>query len=99
MVIYDSSYKYIDCATTVREKITRIDAIITALEDTALKSAANDDISEYSLDDGQTKIKTAYKGTDSVLKSIQSFIKLKEYYVNKLNGRVIRLVDGQSLRR
>lgn len=99
MVIYDSSYKYVDSATTVAGKITKIDAIITALEATALKSAANDDISEYSLDDGQTKIRTAYKGTESVLKSIESFIKLKEYYVNKLNGRVIRLVDGQSLRR
>lgn len=99
MVIYDSSYKYVDSATTVQEKIVKIDAIITALEATALKSAANDDISEYSLDDGQTKIKTAYKGTESVLKSIESFIKLKEYYVNKLNGRVIRLVDGQSFRR
>lgn len=99
MVIYDSSYKYIDSATTVTEKIVKIDAIITALEATALKSAANDDISEYSLDDGQTKIRTAYKGTESVLKSIESFIKLKEYYVNKLNGRVIRLIDGQSLRR
>lgn len=98
MVIYDSAYIYVDSCTSVKEKIVRIDAIITALEDTALKSAANDDITEVSLDDGQTKIKTAYKGTDSVLKSIEGFIKLKNYYVNKLNGRVFRLVDSKSFR-
>lgn len=98
MVIYDSAYIYVDSCTSIKEKIVRLDAIITALEDTALKSAANDDVTEVSLDDGQTKIKTAYKGTDSVLKSIKGFIKLKNYYVNKLNGRVIRLVDSKSFR-
>lgn len=98
MVIYDSAYIYVDSCTSVKEKITRIDAIITALEDTALKSAANDDIKEVNLDDGQTKIRTEYKGTDAVLKSIEGFIKLKNYYVNKLNGRVTRLVDSKSFR-
>lgn len=99
MVVYDSAYIYINSATTLCDKIDKIDSIITALEDTALKSAANDDITEYNLDDGQTKIKTVYKGTDAVLKSINSFIKLKQYYVNQLNGRHVRLVDGKSMRR
>jgi len=98
MVVYDSSKIYIDGASDLCDKVVRINAIITALEDTALKSATNDDITEYSLDDGQTKIKTVYKGTDAVLNSIQSLIKLKEYYLNKLNGRQIRLVDSKSLR-
>lgn len=98
MVIYDSAYIYVDSCTSVKEKITRLDAIITALEDTALKSAANDDIKEVNLDDGQTKIRTEYKGTDAVLKSIEGFIKLKNYYINKLNGRVTRLVDSKSFR-
>jgi len=99
MVIYDSSKIYIDSATDICDKITRINDIITALEDTALKSATNDDISEYWLDDGQTKIKTVYKGTDAVLASIKSLITLKQYYVNKLNGRQVRLVDSKSLYR
>lgn len=98
MVIYDSAYIYVDSCTSIKEKIVRLDAIITALEDTALKSAANDDIKEVNLDDGQTKIRTEYKGTDAVLKSIEGFIKLKNYYVNKLNGRVTRLVDSKSFR-
>jgi len=99
MVVYDSTKIYIDSAQTICDKIVRLDAIIEALEDTALKSATNDDISEYWLDDGQTKIKTVYKGTDAVLKSIESLIKLKEYYKNKLNGRQVRLVDSKSFYR
>jgi hypothetical protein len=99
MVVYDSASIYINKATDLCDKIARIDDIITALEDTALKSASNDDITEYSLDDGQTKIKTVYKGTDAVLNSIKGFIGLKQLYVNQLNGRQVRLVDGKSLRR
>jgi hypothetical protein len=49
MVYYDSASKYIDCASDLRDKITRIETIISALEDTALKAAANDNITEYSL--------------------------------------------------
>ena len=97
MVIYDSAAIFIQKATTLRDKIIKIDAIIVALEDTALKSAVKDHIEEYWLDDGQSKIKTVYKGTDAVLESIKSFEKLRQMYVNRLNGRQVRLVDGKSL--
>lgn len=99
MVVYDSAYIYIDGATSLCDKITRIDAIIDALMTTALKSAADDNISEYWLDDGQSKIKTVYKGTDKVFESIRSFEKIKQIYVNQLNGRAFRMVDSNSLRR
>jgi len=96
MVIYDSSLVYIQSATTIVGKIAKIDAIISALEDTAIKSAVNEHITEYSLDDGQSKIRTIYRGTAAVLKSIQAFEQLKQMYVNRLNGRVTRLVDGKN---
>lgn len=99
MVIYDSEAIYIETATTIAGKIIKLDAIILALETEALNRAANEGISEYSLDDGQTKIKTVYRSTKDILNSIQSFIKMKEYYYNKLNGRVYRLTDGKSLKR
>lgn len=96
MVYYDSAYKYIDCASTLRDKIAKIEIIISALEDTALKAAANDNITEYSLNDGQTIIRTVYKGADAVLASIQAFEKIRQMYINRLNGRMIRLVDGKN---
>jgi hypothetical protein len=96
MVSYDSAQIYIQCGSTLLDKIARIDAIITALEDTALKAASTDNITEYQLNDGQTIIKTVYKGADSVMRSIMAFEKIKQMYVNRLNGRVIRLVDSKN---
>lgn len=96
MVVYKSADIYIETATSLRDKITKIDAIITALTATALKSAATDNITEYRLDDGQTKIETIYKGTDAIFKSIHAFEKIKQMYINQLNGRSMRLVDSKN---
>lgn len=95
-VYYDSSVIYIQSATTLQGKITRIDAIITALEDTALTAAANDNILEYELNDGQVKIRTEYRGTDAVFKSIKAFEQLRQMYVNRLNNRHMRLIDSKN---
>lgn len=99
MVIYDSASIYIEGATSLCDKIARIDTIIDALMTTALQSAANENIEEYWLDDGQSKIKTIYRGTAQIMESIKSFETIKQLYVNRLNGRVVRLVDSKSLRR
>lgn len=98
MIYYDSASVYIATATTNAEKLAKVEAIIAALEDTALKSASNDDLSEYSLDDGQTKIKTVYRSTADVLKSLRGFEQLRQMYINRLNGRVVRLFDEGSFR-
>lgn len=98
-VIYDSAAAYIEDCTSLEEKVTRIDAIIDALLTTALKAAGNDNVTEYSLDDGQTKIKTVYRGADAIMASIRSFEQLRQIYLNRLNGHVVRLVDSKSLRR
>jgi len=99
MVIYDSAAIFVDKATDLCDKIVRIEQIIDALLTTALSSAAHDEIEEYMLDDGQTKIKTIYKGTDQIFKSIDSFERLKQIYVNRLNGRRLRLVDHNNFKR
>ena len=99
MVVYDSAQVYIESSTNLCDKIEKIDAIIAALETTALKAASNDNIEEYWLDDGQSKIKTVYKGADEVMKSIVAFERMRQIYVNRLNGRVVRMVDSKSFRR
>jgi hypothetical protein len=98
MVTYDSAEIYIESCTTVQAKIVALDAIIDALMLTAAKAAANDHITEYQLDDGQTKIRTMYNGAAAVFKSIHAYETLKQMYINKLNGRTIRLVDSKNLR-
>lgn len=96
MVIYDSAALYIEAQSGLQAKITAIDAIIDALLLTAAKAAAGDNISEYSLNDGQTQIKTVYRGTSAVYASIRDFEKLKQMYMSRINGRVIRLVDDKN---
>lgn len=96
MVVYDSSAIYIDSATTLNEKITRVKAIISALETAALTAAATGNITEYSLDDGQTKISSMYRSPLEIQQSIQAFEVILQRYINAKNGRVIRLVDSSN---
>lgn len=98
-VIYDSAKIYIECASSLTDKITRIEAVISALLDVAIKAAETTNIKEYQLDSGQTKIRTFYNSADEVFRSIEHFEKLKSYYTEKLNGRSFRCVDSKNFRR
>lgn len=98
MIIYSSAGQYIESNTSLAAKITAIDAIISALLTAAAGAAAKDGIQEYWLDDGQTKIKTIYKGVDQIFASITAFKRLRNEYLELLTGgRVMRLVDGKNL--
>lgn len=97
-IIYTSAAAYFETATSIQDKITKIDAIIDALYETAVKAASNDHISEYMLNNGQTIIKANYRGAESVTKSIQAFETLKAMLQNKLQGRTFRLIDSKSIR-
>lgn len=97
-MVFDSAAIYIESCTDLRAKITAIDNVITALESMALTAAATGDLQEYFLDDGQTKIKTTYRDVNQVSASILGFMRIRETYVNKLNGRMARAMDGSNFR-
>lgn len=95
-VHFDSADIYINQGIDVRAKIARINNIITALEDSALKAAASGNVSEYSLDDGQTKIRTVYRNAEDVASAINAFETVRQRWINQLNGRQVRLVDSKN---
>lgn len=95
-VYFDSADIYINQGIDVRAKIARINNIITALEDSALKAAASGNVSEYSLDDGQTKIRTVYRNAEDVASAITAFETVRQRWINQLNGRQVRLVDSKN---
>jgi hypothetical protein len=97
-VIYSTAGVYLASKQSAREKIIAIDNIINLLLAEAANSAGTESVSEYSLDDGQSKIRTLYRGSAGVMSAIASFEKLKNYYVNQLNGRVVRLSDKTNFR-
>jgi hypothetical protein len=96
MTVYDSADIYLESRTGARAKITAIDAIVDALLLTAAKAAAGENILEYSLDDGQTKIKTVRRSSKEIEASIMAFQRLKQLYINQLNGRVFRMIDSKN---
>lgn len=99
MVVYDSAGIYIQSKKTLEDKIAAIDAIIDALEVEALNMAGKDSIQEYSLNDGQTIIKTIYKGAVGIASAINAFEKIRIRYINRLNPPMQRLVDGRNMNR
>jgi peptidyl-tRNA hydrolase len=96
MAEYESGYAYIETATSIKQKVACIDSIIDGLLNSALKAVENEDISEYWLDDGQTKIKTVYRSAAEVMKSINSFEKIRNIYLNRINGFSVQLIDKNS---
>ena len=102
MIVYESSYDYIECAPDLRTKIIRMDQIINAFSDALLAGALDSNTAEYSLDDGQSKVKETTRSPAELVKSIEAMEKLRNMYVvryNKLNtGSIFRLMDSKNLR-
>lgn len=100
MITYSSAGVFVDeCGEDPREGVRRCNLIIKALFKAMICAAQDSGVSEYSLDDGQTKISQSYRSPAEVQRSIDAFIKLKHYYLNQINGNVIGLVDGKNLTR
>ncbi len=98
-VYYDSEGLFIASCSGTRAKIAAIDAIIDALLLAAANAAASDNIQEYSLNDGQTIIRSLKRGTEGIFKSIEAFRRLRKSYEQELTGRMVRLVDEKNFRR
>lgn len=102
MVVYKCASAYIQSFTTLKAKIDAINAIQAALLSQALvniESNTSQNLSQYSLNDGQTIISASYRSSSEVKKDYQSYEDLKQMllasYDNSL-GRMVRLVDHKS---
>jgi hypothetical protein len=103
MAYYASISRYLKDTNDRETKLVRLDQIIDTLYDTALKIAAGEDISEYSYDDGQVKIRNVYKDSATIRAAIGEYEKIRDMMQNKLNsqktGRIHRLIDSKNLNR
>lgn len=95
---FENPVLYIESATTLEDRVNRLDSIIDALIAESLRAAGNQRISEYFLDDGQTKVRTIYRNTTEISNAIRDFEQVKHMYLNRLNGRVFNLRDARSIR-
>ena len=96
MVEYESCEAYIQSKTEKKAKIAAIEIIIDLLLTTAAKAALSEDVTEYWLDDGQTKIKTVRRSVAAITKSIEDLRRLQNVYNNEITGRVTILRDSKN---
>lgn len=92
--------EYIESKTTLRERIKAIDALIDAmiLRMTDVVNGMNVSVEEYQMDDGQMKIRTRYRNVKDVEVGVASLEKMKQMFMNRLNGRVMNVRDLRSFR-
>lgn len=75
-------------------KIATYDLLIEGLEKSILESTLSGHLVQYELDDGQMKVRTNYRNIESLTSAMNGLIKLRQYYINKHNGRVTVLKGG-----
>lgn len=99
MVFYDSCGRYIESQTSLQARINAIEAVIDVLilqQANTIANSGADNIQEYQLNDGQTIIREVYRGSAGIAKAIAAWEAAKQVYINRLNGRVHRAVDGKN---
>ena len=83
-------------ATSLKDKINKIDLIINALYDQAFNNIGTSGTDSYKLNDGQTIIEKEYKDETEIYKAIELLERQKQRCINQLVGRSTRLVDYKS---
>jgi len=96
-VVFLSEFEYVTSVATLADRLSRVRALITALFDAQLKAALTGNISEYWLDDGQTKIKTVNRSPTELAATITELERMEQTYMRQLNKTgYVRLVDGKN---
>lgn len=102
-VYFDSIQKYFETCTSLKTKIEKIDALILQMLDTAAAGAVSAMYDEYSLDDGQSKIRIKYRDMAALTATIKDLQSLRdtisEILYNNTTGRITRLVDSKNFSR
>lgn len=96
MTTFQKASEFIDSCSSLNEKIAAIDAIISQLLIAAANGAESGHLNEYWLNDGQVQIRCKYTSMSQIERSILSFERLRNLYVNRKAGRVFRLVDAAN---
>lgn len=96
MAEYNTLYDYLKACDVAKTRLEKIEAIIAALEDSLLEGALTADISEYWLDDGQTKVKSVLRNPKEIYEAIASLEKHKVMIVNRCKGNATILIPSQN---
>lgn len=91
---YTSISAYFEDKSKLIGKIATYDLLIEAFEKSMLEGAVSGHLLQYEMDDGQMKVRVQYRNMRDMTEAMNGLIKMRQYYINKANGRSIRLVGG-----
>lgn len=89
---------YVQSASDLKTKITRIQNVIEALEEQSIQAADMSTTDSYSFDDGQISVNMSYRSPAAIANAIQRYESILNRLYNKLNGRNYALRDWRGLR-
>jgi len=97
---YFSIREYIESGSTLLERIKLIDQLIDKMLLSQLEATEGKDpsIAEYQMNDGQMFVRTRYRSNSDLESGILSLERLKQTYINRLNGRVFLLRNQKGMR-
>ncbi len=87
--------QYLETKTSIKDRIIAIDGLIDSMILRAADAVDTANYSEYQMDDGQMKVRTMYRSPEDIMKGVSSLEKIKQMYVNRVNGRVTVFRGGQ----
>jgi chemotaxis protein histidine kinase CheA len=96
-MIFLSAFDYIQSCTTITAQIAAIDQVIAQLIIQSAKASLGENMTQYSLNDGQTIISTTKRSVADIQKSIIAMRRLRNDLISDKTGRMVRLVDGKNL--
>ena len=91
---YVTISQYIQSKSTILDKIKAYDTLILAMESSILTGIESSHLIQYELDDGQMKVRAQYRNISDMTNAMVGLEKLRQMYINRYNGRGIRLVGG-----
>lgn len=99
MAEFASESEYLESTTTTESRLQAMDRILLALDSAFLQLAQNADVQEYTLNDGQTIIRTQLRSAAQVEQMYAAIEIQRQRLINRLNGRCSRLSNVRTIRR
>lgn len=91
---YMTISEYFESKSKLIGKIATYDLLIEGMERAILEATVSGNLTDYELDDGQMKVRARYRSITDMSNAMTGLMKLRQMYINQLNGRTVVLRGG-----
>ena len=91
---YTTISEFVEAKSKLIGKIATYDLLLEQMELAMLTGIESGHLVQVELDDGMMKLRTQYRNVNDLTKAITTIEKLRQMYINRYNGRGMRLVGG-----